>query len=144
MSAVKKQHVGQYARTLTHDTKSTRQLYTIQGQYSWLHVSRGRDALEQRERCSLGLAFQLMSKQKNQLHGRCARTRCDLADSTAETEGYHEEHCMTGYKRIQATGVHTEGTVPNLQGDYRTDNTKTCEVIRTKLDIGLRGLTTVE
>jgi hypothetical protein len=69
MAAVKKQHVGQYARTLTDGMKSTRQLYTIQRKYSWLLVSRGRDALEQRERSSLELAFQLMYNQKNQLCG---------------------------------------------------------------------------
>lgn len=101
MGVVKKQHVGQYARTSTDDTKSVRQLYTIQGQYSWLHVSRGRDALEQRERSSLGLAFQLMSNQKDRLHSSISMIWYKRVGPVADIGGCHEEHCITKYKRIE-------------------------------------------
>jgi hypothetical protein len=81
----------------------------------------------------LGIAFQVVKNQKKQLHGLCASTRCDLADSTAEIEGYHEEHCMA---EIRATKVRFQGTIPNLQEDYKADNTSACEMFRSKLDGG--------
>lgn len=48
------------------------------------------------------------------------------------------------YKRMRATKGHTEGSMPSLEGDYWTDNTKTCEIFRTKLDIGLQAVTIVD